>query len=142
MINPTEKEFIEIKEGDTACFEIIIDEKIVRAFAVLSGDFNPLHLDSQYAGASEFGQIIAHGQLGGALFSRLVGMYLPGKFSLYLKQTFEFKKPIFLNTTVVVEGTIMRKIEAFQCVEIRMQICDKVSKEIYTHGYALVKVTR
>jgi acyl dehydratase len=58
----------------------------VAAFAAISGDFSPLHMDDEYARGTEFGGRVVHGLLVGSLFSQLVGMHLPGKQALYLGQ--------------------------------------------------------
>lgn len=80
----------------------ITDEKI-RAFATISEDFNPIHLDEKYAKNSKFGRRIAHGALVTSFFSALFAMELPGAGSIYVSQNTQFKKPVFLDDTVLAE---------------------------------------
>ena len=80
----------------------ITDEKI-RAFATISEDYNPIHLDEEYAKNSKFGRRIAHGAMVTSFFSALFAMELPGAGSIYVSQNTQFKKPIFLDDTVLVE---------------------------------------
>src|SRR5271163_3699431 len=99
----------EIAVGDHALFAVVIDEAMVRAFSEFSGDKNPLHMDEQYARGAAPGQRIAHGMIIGAFFSRLVGMYLPGKYSLYLSQSLRFQNPIVLGENVIIKGEVTHK---------------------------------
>ena len=80
----------------------ITDEKI-KAFATISEDFNPIHLDEDYAKNSKFGKRIAHGAMVTSFFSALFAMELPGSGSIYVSQNNQFKKPVFLDDTVLAE---------------------------------------
>lgn len=92
---------------DRACsFTAEITERDVRAFAGLTGDRNPLHLDAGYARTTEFGRPIAHGALLIGLVSRVLGMHLPGQRSLILAMKVQFPKPLYYPATVTVEGRV------------------------------------
>lgn len=80
----------------------ITDEKI-KAFATISEDFNPIHLDEDYAKNSKFGKRIAHGAMVTSFFSALFAMELPGAGSIYVSQNTQFKKPVFLGDIVLAE---------------------------------------
>lgn len=134
------KTFDEIHEGDHAQFDVVIDDALVQKFADLSGDDNPLHMDAIFANGTPMKNRVAHGMLGGALFSRLIGMHLPGTHALYLSQSLFFKKPMFLATTVCVSGTVLQKIESVRVVKMTMMILDVGTGDVITEGEALVKV--
>jgi len=136
------KKFSEFSIGDSACFEFDITEEVVDSFAKFSGDYNPLHTDIDYAEKTQFKERVAHGMIGACLFSRLVGMYLPGQYCLFLSQTLSFKKPIFLGTRVVVQGEIIEKVSAFNALEIKTIVQDIKTKEIFIEGRALVKLLK
>ena len=70
--------FEEIKIGLKKSFEIEITDSLIKSFSELSGDFNPLHTDKEYAISNGFGNKVCHGMLLGSFFSQLIGMYLPG----------------------------------------------------------------
>ncbi|WP_201507885.1 MaoC family dehydratase [Psychrobacter proteolyticus] len=89
-----------------SAFHLITDEKI-RAFATISEDWNPIHLDEKYAKNSKFGRRIAHGAMVASFFSALFAMELPGAGSIYVSQNTQFKKPVFLDDTVLVEIEVM-----------------------------------
>ena len=94
--------FDEIAIGDTATYTRLITNQEVEAFAAISGDHNPLHLDPDYAAATPFGECIAHGMLTGALISAAIAMQLPGPGSVYLNQSLQFRAPVFLGDTLTV----------------------------------------
>lgn len=85
-------------------------EHDVGQFSELSLDFNPVHLDPEYAEKSMFGQRIVHGMLVSSLFSGLLGKHLPGEGTIYLGQDLKFKKPVYLDqeVTATVEVTEVR----------------------------------
>jgi acyl dehydratase len=142
MVNPVEKTFVEWQVGDIASFEEVISEKLVDDFAKLSGDANPLHTDADYSKETEFKKPIGHGMIAGMFFSKLIGMYLPGKYSLYLKQSLQFKQPIFAGTQVKIVGKILNKTESFSVLNIETKVVDKNNDNVYVEGEAMVKVLR
>lgn len=86
--------------GQHASITRAFSEQDVKDFARLSGDHNPIHLDPEFAKNTVFGQRIVHGVLVSSLFSHLLAEKTPGKGSIYLGQTFKFKKPVFFDQTV------------------------------------------
>jgi 3-hydroxybutyryl-CoA dehydratase len=81
---------------------IKITDKLVREFAKLVGDNNPIHLDKEYAQTTPFGRPIAHGMLVSSFFSTLISEEYPGYGSIYLNQEMFFLKPCFVGDTVKV----------------------------------------
>ena len=101
--------FDEIAVGDTATYTRLITNQEVEAFAAISGDHNPLHLDPEYAATTAFGECIAHGMLTGALISAAIAMQLPGPGSVYLSQNIQFRAPVFLGDTLTVTLEVIDK---------------------------------
>ena len=93
----------DISTGDTASFAKTITEHDVYAFAGITGDFNPVHINEEYAKESMFGARIAHGILCAGLLSTVLGTHLPGPGAIYLSQSLSFRKPVFLGDTVKAE---------------------------------------
>jgi 3-hydroxybutyryl-CoA dehydratase len=135
-----EKKYGDIKLGESASFLSLVDKKIVEAFSKLSGDCNPLHMDESYASHSHFGKRVAHGMIVGALFSKLIGVYLPGKYSLYLSQTLQFHNPVFLGTEIEISGTVTHKSDVYKTVTIATTARDPQSKKIFANGEAVVQL--
>lgn len=131
-----------IVAGDKASFSVTITEKLINEFAGISGDVNPLHVDENYASRTHFGGRIAHGMIVGALFSRLIGMHLPGKYSLYLSQTLRFHNPIPCGAEIIVRGEVTHKTDAAKTIIIRTTAEDKNSGKILTSGEAMVQLLK
>lgn len=104
------KLFDEICIGDTATFTKTLKESDLILFAAASGDTNPLHLDEEYAKTSSFGERIAHGMWTGSLISAAIANKLPGPGSVYLGQSFTFKRPVKIDDTIEVTLEIKEKI--------------------------------
>jgi len=119
MDNPLEYSFDEIKVGLIHNFEVIVDEELIKKFANISGDFSPLHMDEQYAKETKFGKRVVHGMLLASFFSRLIGMYLPGKNALYFSQNLNFVEPCFIGDKVTVQGEVIDKSEATKIIKLK-----------------------
>ena len=97
------KSINDISVGMKASISHTITDEKIKAFAKISEDFNPIHLDEEYAKNSKFGKRIAHGAMVTSFFSALFAMELPGAGSIYVSQNTQFKKPVFLDDTVLAE---------------------------------------
>jgi 3-hydroxybutyryl-CoA dehydratase len=97
-----------LQTGDKASRTTVISDEMIRAFAELTGDTNPVHLDDAYAAGTRFGRRIAHGMIAAALISATLANDLPGPGTVYLSQTLQFKAPVYpgdtITTTVEVKG--------------------------------------
>lgn len=134
---PTNQRFSEIKIGSIHSFKRSFSNDDILAFAHLTGDFNPLHINPAH-GQKIFEQNIVHGMLIASLFSTLVGMHCPGKNCLYLSQEIEFMKPIYPNQKIIVKGTVINKVEALKILNIKTEVL--VDGVIVIKGHAKVKV--
>lgn len=130
--------FASLTVGETASLSRTIMHEDVAAFAHLSGDHNELHTDPSYAKTTQFSQIVVHGMFLGALVSQVVGMQLPGKYCFLVKETLEFKKPVFIGDTAVVTATLSRKTNALRLVEITITV--KREEDIVASGIVLARV--
>jgi 3-hydroxybutyryl-CoA dehydratase len=106
---PTAK-FEDFKVGDTASITKTISEADISRFAEITGDYNPLHMNEEYAKKTMFGKRVAHGILSAGLISAVLGMKLPGPGALYLDQTLTFKKPVFIGDILTATGKVKEKI--------------------------------
>lgn len=106
------------KVGDVITETITVTDEMVQLFAKCSGDFNPIHLDDEYAKSTRFGRRIAHGMISGALISRVLAMKL-GSGGIYRAQNLKFLKPIFIDDEVTVILTVqsLREEKGFASVE-------------------------
>lgn len=97
--------------GQTATIEKTLDKQTVVAFASVSEDYNPIHLDEDFAKTTQFERPIVHGMLASSLISGLLASKVPGAGSIYLGQSLKFLRPIFVGETVTakVEVTSVRE---------------------------------
>jgi 3-hydroxybutyryl-CoA dehydratase len=93
--------FEELSVGQEASISSTVTADVIGAFADVSGDRNPVHIDAEYAAATMFKERIAHGMLSAAYISAVFGMQLPGPGAIYISQTLAFKAPVKIGDTVV-----------------------------------------
>jgi 3-hydroxybutyryl-CoA dehydratase len=97
---------MDLKIGDSFSIERKVTDELVRQFAKLSGDHNPLHLDDEYAATTRFGRRIAHGMLAGAFISAVLGYEFKERRIVYLSQTMKFVAPVYIDDVVTVTATV------------------------------------
>jgi 3-hydroxybutyryl-CoA dehydratase len=113
--------FEDLSVGQEASISNTVTADVISAFAAVSGDRNPVHVDADYAATTMFKEPIAHGMLSAAYISAVFGMQLPGPGAIYISQTLNFKAPVKIGdevvTTVKVAELIPEKRRAkFDCV--------------------------
>jgi 3-hydroxybutyryl-CoA dehydratase len=118
---PNSVYFEDLSVGQEASVSNLVTADVIGAFAVLSGDRNPVHVDAEYAATTIFKERIAHGMLSAAYISAVFGMQLPGPGAIYISPTLTFKAPVKIGdevvTTVKVAELVPEKRRAkFECV--------------------------
>lgn len=131
----------ELDVGQTERVERTITAADVAAFAALSGDFNALHVDPEFAARTEFGQPVAHGFLHASLLSNLVGMKIPGPGALYLSQSIEFSAPVFIGDRLEARATIESIDRDTRIVTLATETLNQKGVPVM-RGKARVKVLR
>ncbi len=127
----------ELKVGQSARLLRTLTLADIQAFAAVSGDTNPAHLDAQYARDTLFHEVIAHGMWGGALISALLGTQFPGPGTIYLDQALHFSKPVKVGDTLTVTATVVSKDDARKAVELDCQVVNQKGHRVL-HGTARV----
>ncbi|WP_378955773.1 MaoC family dehydratase [Pelosinus sp. sgz500959] len=107
-----DRQFAEIQVGDTASMSKTVSEYDVYTYAGITGDFNPVHINSEFAKTSLFKERIAHGMLSAGFISAVLGTTLPGANTIYLGQELAFKAPVKIGDTVTATVEVIEKIEA------------------------------
>ena len=123
-----------IREGMTASYSQTITDYDVKAFAGLSGDHNPIHIDEEYASNSRFKQRIAHGFHSASFFSAIFGTQLPGKGCIYASQSLNFKRPVYLGDTVTASVTV--RVVDVKTKKVEFETLCKVRNKVVTSGIA------
>ncbi|MHA1805402.1 MAG: MaoC family dehydratase [Promethearchaeota archaeon] len=129
------------KEGDSASFSKTVTEADVILFAGISGDFNPIHINEEFAKTQMFGTRVVHGAFSSALISAVLGVKLFGPGVLYGSQSVTFKKPVYIGDTLTAVATVKEKYTKKEG-KLKFIKCDtKVynqKNEIVTDGEAVI----
>lgn len=112
----------------------------IEAFAAVSGDHNPVHLDEAYAKGTPFGGRIAHGMLAGAYISAVLGNKLPGPGVIYLSQSMKFRRPVRLGDVVTARVTVSA-LDAAKGHATFLTVCE-IDGRTAVDGEAVVVVPR
>jgi phosphate acetyltransferase len=127
----------EISVGQSARLLRTLSLADIQAFAAVSGDTNPAHLNAEYANDTLFHGVIAHGMWGGALISALLGTQFPGPGTIYLEQVLHFTKPVRIGDTLTVTATVLTKDDAKKRLELDCQVVNQKGDRVL-HGTAKV----
>ena len=130
-----------MKVGDSAEITKTIEQTDVQAFADLTGDHNPVHLDEEFAKTTRFGRRIAHGMLTASLISSVLANKLPGEGSVYLGQTLQFVAPVFPGDTITARVTVKDIREGKGIIKLDT-VCLNQRDEVVLRGEATVLVHR
>lgn len=125
----------ELSVGDSARLLRTVKLEDIQAFAAVSGDINPAHLNPEYADATMFHGVIAHGMLGAALISALFGTQFPGPGTIYLGQELKFTKPVRIGDTLTVVATVSEKDDEKKRVAMDCQVTNQKG-EVVLKGVA------
>ena len=130
---------MDLKIGDQFSTSREVTDEVIRKFAEVSGDFNPIHLDEEFAKSTRFGRRIAHGMLSGAFISAVLGNEFRERKIVYLSQTMKFVAPVFIGDTVKATGTItnIRKDKDIVTLET---VCTNQNGETLVKGEAAVMI--
>lgn len=130
--------FEDIEIGMSESFEKTVSEEDVIAYAGLSGDVNPLHMDDEFARGTRAGERVVHGMVTASLISTLVGCRLPGPGCLWMGQTIRFLKPVRAGERVRARAEVVEILRERQ--RIRMLTTCQVGEITVIDGEALVWV--
>ncbi|MBI4833834.1 MAG: MaoC family dehydratase [Planctomycetes bacterium] len=114
--------YADIKIGDKASFSKTISEADIYTFAGVSGDFNPVHINEEFAKNSLFKTRIAHGFLVGSFISTVLGTQLPGPNTIYLAQDLKFKAPVKIGETLTAECEVLEKNDEKKILKLKTTV--------------------
>ena len=113
--------FEDIIVGMEASLRRAVQESDLIAFAGITGDYNPVHMDADYASGTMFKERISHGMLTASYMSAVFGMKLPGPGAIYISQTLNFRRPVKIGDSITATASVLEMFEAknrvrFLCV--------------------------
>lgn len=129
----------ELRVGMSAERSRHVTEALVRSYAEVTGDFNPLHLDEAAAAKTPVGTRVAHGMLSAGFISAVIGMDLPGSGAVWLSQTIRFTRPVKLGDTVTARAEVTELIPAKRRLKLATT-CRTQAGETVLEGEALIQM--
>lgn len=130
---------MQLKIGDKFTTNRTVTDELIRAFAEVSGDYNPIHLDEEFAKNTRFGKRIAHGMLSGAFISAVLGNEFKDMKIIYLSQTMRFTAPVFIGDTVTTTATITNIREDKNIVTCET-VCTNQNGEMLVTGESKIMI--
>ncbi len=131
----------ELQIGLSARFSKTITEADVYLFAGITGDFNPAHVDEEFAKNTFFKTRIAHGMLTAGFISTIIGTMLPGPGSIYIRQEVNFLKPVRIGDTVTATAEVAEVMAEKKRVRLNT-FCTNQNGEVVLDGQAVVSPPR
>ena len=123
MVN--DRPFEKIQVGDKASFTKTISEADIYAFAGITGDFNPVHVNEEFARKGRFKKRIAHGMLSASLISTVIGTDLPGANTIYMSQEVKFTAPVYIGDTLTAEAEVVEKREDKRILTLKTTVVNQ-----------------
>lgn len=130
----------DIRVGDSAIMNKTILAKDSTSFAKIVSDKDSFHVDEEVAKKSIYGKRVCHGMHIASYISELIGKKLPGFGTIYLSQTLNFKGPVYLNSNITIEVTVIEKLPK-KNIKMMTEIRDE-NKKLVLDGEAVVKVNK
>ncbi|MEG2908462.1 MAG: MaoC family dehydratase [Erysipelotrichaceae bacterium] len=129
------------KVGMKIAKTVLVTDKMVKDFAKISTDANPIHLDDKYAESSIFKKRVAHGMLIASFISSVIGNDLPGEGTIYLKQDLNFRRPVFIDDEITILVEVIELIEEKKRLVLKTE-CYNQKNDLVLHGNACVQNVR
>ena len=118
-----------------------ITEADLQAFAGITGDLNPVHMNAEYAKGTRFGERIAHGMLTASFFSTIVGMCIPGADAIYLSQNLEFLLAVKIGDTITATGEFISRVPEKRIATLMMTATNQQG-QVVVQGEGKVMATK
>lgn len=122
----------ELSVGQSASLTRTLTSEQIQAFALVTHDYNPAHLDEEYANNSMFKGVIGHGMWAAGLISALLGTKFPGLGTIYLNQSLSFRRPVYPNDTLTATLTVRSKDDEKKWVTLACEVTNQDGKAVVT----------
>jgi 3-hydroxybutyryl-CoA dehydratase len=129
--------YSDLKIGQSAEVTHTITADDIQTFGDLSGDYNPLHFNDEWAKTTMFGGRIAHGLLSASFISTVIGMKLPGPGTIYLSQSMKFMRPVRIGDTITARVEVAALNDEKKRVTMKT-VCTNQDQEVVVDGEALI----
>jgi len=102
----------------------------VQAYAEITGDYNPLHFDSEFAAGTKFGRLVVQGGLTTGLLHALVAMDMPGPGTVFLSQNWKFTAPVFIGDTITAEAEVLSVHESKPVTQLKVHVTRQTGETV------------
>lgn len=131
--------FEEIFEGYEQSFKHLVTENEVDSFAKLTGDYNPVHIDPEFAKLTNFGKRVVHGMLTSSFISTIIGMRIPGPGSLWLSQTINFVNPTYIGDIIEIKAIVTKISRSTRTINLAITIINQNGLKL-VEGVSVVRM--
>jgi len=126
---------LSLSVGQVATRSLTVTEDSVRTFAALTGDYNPLHFDPEFAAGTKFGRLVAQGGLTTGILHALVAMDMPGPGTVFLSQTWKFTAPVYIGDTITARAEVVSLHETKPVTQLTIRVTRQTG-EVVLEGEA------
>ncbi len=116
--------------GQKATRELIVTAEMVRAYAEITGDYNPLHFDEEFVGRTHFKRPLAQGGITTGLLHALVAMDMPGPGSVFMRQNWSFPRPVYIGDSIRAEATVKSVRERRGVAELEFTVVNQQGETV------------
>lgn len=113
---------MQFRLGQQAVRSITLTPEHVKTFAELTGDFNPLHFDEEFAGKTKFGKLVVQGGLTTGLLHALVATDMPGPGTVFLSQNWKFIAPVYIGDTITATAEVLSVHESKPVTQLDVKV--------------------
>lgn len=131
--------FEDIEIGMSASLRRSVQEGDLEAFAGITGDYNPVHMDPAFAAQTMFKERISHGMLTASYMSAVFGMKLPGPGAIYISQTLNFRRPVKIGDTITATASVLELFSERNRVRFLCNCVNETGKPV-VEGEAILMV--
>jgi acyl dehydratase len=121
---------VDLKVGQKASRSITFTEEHVKKYAEVSGDYNPLHFDREFAAKTRFGRLVVQGGLTTGLLHALVANDMPGPGTVFLSQNWKFTAPVYIGDTITAEAEILKVHETKPVTQLAVTVRRQTGEEV------------
>ncbi len=121
---------MELTVGQKATRELTVTAEMVRAYAEITGDYNPLHFDEEFVARTHFKRPLAQGGIATGLLHALVAMDMPGPGSVFMRQNWSFPRPVYIGDSIRAEATVKSVRERRGVAELEFTVANQQGETV------------
>jgi acyl dehydratase len=121
---------MDLRVGQKASRSVTFNEEHVKAYAEITGDYNPLHFDESFVTNTRFERLVVQGGLTTGLLHALVAMDMPGPGTVFLNQSWQFTAPVFIGDTITAEVEVMSVHETKPVTQLKVIIRSQSGEKV------------